>query len=108
MLATLFHTDRSPIHAMWNDLSTQIYDYLNHMTLADSVERYHTELARQRADALAKVLKEAGVVIYAQTPGAKGGYKEVKAENEAAAGGARPSGSGPRGRVVDADYEESR
>jgi len=49
MLATLFHTDRSPIHAMWNDLSTQIYDYLNHMTLADSVERYHAELARQRA-----------------------------------------------------------
>jgi hypothetical protein len=48
------------------------------------------------------------VVIYSQTPGAKGGYKEVKSESPSSSAGARPSGSGPRGRVVDADYEENR
>ena len=74
----------------------------------EALAKRDANLAKQRADELANVLKEAGVVIYSQTPGAKGGYKEVKTENQAAAGGARPSGSGPRGRVVDADYEESR
>ncbi|MGD8515302.1 MAG: molecular chaperone DnaK [Granulosicoccaceae bacterium] len=64
------------------------------------------ELAKQHADELAKLLKEAGVVIYAETPGAKGPYREVKTGEEQPSGG-RPSGSGPRGRVVDADYEES-
>lgn len=49
MLATLFHTDRSPIHAMWNDLSIQIYDYLNDISLATCVERYRAQLAQQRA-----------------------------------------------------------
>jgi molecular chaperone DnaK len=65
-------------------------------------------LAKQRSDALAEILKEAGAVLYAQTPGAKekGPYRHVKMEDEPPVGG-RPSGSGPRGRVVDADYEES-
>ncbi len=74
----------------------------------EALAKHDADLARQRADELAKVLKEAGVVIYAQTPGAKGGYKEVKTESPPSAPGARPSGSGPRGRVVDADYEDSR
>jgi molecular chaperone DnaK len=65
-------------------------------------------LATERAEELKKVLKEAGVVIYAQTPQA-GVYKETRAPEGTAAGGqARPSGSGPRGRVVDADYKETR
>jgi molecular chaperone DnaK len=63
-------------------------------------------LAKQRADALANILKEAGVSIYAQSPEAGNVYKEQKT-SEAPPSGARPSGSGPRGRVVDADYEES-
>ena len=62
--------------------------------------------ARQRADQLAEVLKEAGVTLYAQTPGAKAPYEEVKVGG-APEGGARPSGSGPRGKVVDADYQET-
>lgn len=65
------------------------------------------ELAKQRADDLAKLLKEAGVVIYAQTPGTEGPYKEVRTGQEQPSGQPRPSGSGPRGRVVDADYEEN-
>ena len=67
------------------------------------------ELAKQRGDALAEILKEAGAVIYGQTPREsekKGPYRYVKMGDEPPPGG-RPSGSGPRGRVVDADYEES-
>lgn len=64
-------------------------------------------LAKQRIEALEKVLKEAGVVVYAQTPGATGPYKEVKTDDETSSTGPRPSGSGSRGRVVDADYEET-
>ena len=66
------------------------------------------ELAKQRGEALAQILKEAGGVLYAQTPGEKekGPYRHVNMEGEPLSGG-RPSGSGPRGRVVDADYKES-
>ena len=73
----------------------------------EALTKRDAALAKQRADALAQVLKEAGVVIYSQRPGASGVYKEVKTERAAPAGEPRPSGSGPRGRVVDADYEES-
>jgi molecular chaperone DnaK len=66
------------------------------------------QLASEKAEALKKVLQEAGAVIYAQTPGAA--YKEHRypdgGEAEASSGEPRPSGSGPRGRVVDADYRE--
>ncbi|MBI3771950.1 MAG: molecular chaperone DnaK [Gammaproteobacteria bacterium] len=64
-------------------------------------------LATERAEQLKKVLKEAGVAIYAQTPQA-GVYKETRASQGTGSGGqARPSGSGSRGRVVDADYKET-
>jgi molecular chaperone DnaK len=66
-----------------------------------------TTLAKERAEALTKVLKEAGVSIYSQTPGAENVYKEHKADFDEPSAGARPSGSGSRGRVVDADYEET-
>jgi molecular chaperone DnaK len=66
-----------------------------------------TTLAKDRAEVLSKVLKEAGVSIYAQTPGAENVYKERKADFDEPAAGARPTGSGSRGRVVDADYEET-
>ena len=66
-------------------------------------------LATERAEELKKVLKEAGVAIYAQTPQAGTGvYQETREPQGTAAGAqARPSGSGPHGRVVDADYKES-
>jgi molecular chaperone DnaK len=71
-------------------------------------------LATERAEALKKVLQEAGAVIYAQAPGAPkaGPYAETpgpqaQPEVGAAGGEARPSGSGPRGRVVDAEYRET-
>jgi molecular chaperone DnaK len=74
----------------------------------EALTHHDADLAKQRADALAGLLKEAGTVIYAQTPGASGPYKHVKTEARSPSAEARPSGSGPRGRVVDADYEETR
>lgn len=67
-------------------------------------------LAAERAENLRKLVKEAGVVIYAQS-GTGGVYQERPypgPEVGAETGEPRPSGSGPRGRVVDADYRESR
>ena len=70
----------------------------------DAITKRDVRLAREKSEALEKVLKEAGVVIYAQTPEA-GPYKQVVVPP---AGEARPSGSGPRGKVVDAEYKEAR
>jgi len=69
----------------------------------DAITKRDVRLAREKSEALEKVLKEAGVVIYAQTPEA-GPYKQVVVPP---AGEARPSGSGPRGKVVDAEYKEA-
>jgi len=69
----------------------------------DAIARRDVKLAKEKREALEKVLKEAGVVIYAQTPEA-GPYKQVVVPP---AGEARPSGSGPRGKVVDAEYKEA-
>jgi molecular chaperone DnaK len=72
--------------------------------------RKDAQAATEKAETLKKLLKEAGVVIYAQTPG-EGPYKEVKYPGATpppgeSPGEARPSGSGPRGKVVDAEYKE--
>ena len=75
----------------------------------EALTRRDAQLATERAEALQKVLKEAGAVIYAQQPGAgvyaQTPYPGQQAETE---GEAKPSGSGPRGRVVDAEYKETR
>ena len=76
----------------------------------DACVRRDAAVASDKAEVLKKVLQEAGAVIYSQTPGAA--YKEHRypdaQADEAPGGDARPSGAGPRGRVVDADYKESR
>jgi molecular chaperone DnaK len=78
----------------------------------EALARRDAQLATERAETLQKVLKEAGAVIYSQTPGAgvyaQTPYPREKTEEGASAGEARPSGSGPRGRVVDAEYKEAR
>jgi len=68
--------------------------------------------ASEKAEALKKLLKEAGAVIYSQTQGS-GPYAETKFSGDTpppyeSTGEARPSGSGPRGKVVDAEYKEER
>ena len=60
---------------------------------------YHTLLGR-----------DAGVALYSQSPEApkSGAYAPHPYPDTSGAGvGEKPSGSGERGRVVDADYEES-
>jgi molecular chaperone DnaK len=71
----------------------------------DAIAKKDAKLAQEKSDLLRRVLKEAGAVIYAQQPGA-GVFKETVVPPPG--GEARPSGSGPRGRVVDAEYKESR
>lgn len=74
-------------------------------------------LASERAEALKKLLKEAGVALYAQSGQAQKGqpYTETRWEGpepppniNAPSGEPRPSGSGPRGKVVDAEYHENK
>ena len=63
------------------------------------------------ADELEKVIREAGTVIYSQSSEApkSGPYAHQAAPDISGAGGdAKPSGACPRGKVVDADYTESR
>jgi molecular chaperone DnaK len=66
-------------------------------------------LAAERAEVLKKALKEGGTILYAQTPGAyqaRPGPQPPPTVGQTS-GAARPSGAGPRGRVVDADYKET-
>jgi len=82
----------------------------------DALLRKDVALAGERAEALKKVLKEAGAVLYTQSGQAnKGGpYAETRWEGptpqpkvETSGDKARPSGSGPRGKVVDAEFHEN-
>jgi molecular chaperone DnaK len=76
----------------------------------EAITQHDATLASQRAEALEKVIKEAGAAVYAQSAGApkSGAYAQHAAPDTSGAGGeAKPSGSGPRGKVVDADYTES-
>jgi molecular chaperone DnaK len=59
----------------------------------EAMARKDAAAAKDKAEALGKLLKEAGAVIYAQQPDA-GVYRETKVP--------------PGARVVDADYRESR
>jgi molecular chaperone DnaK len=83
----------------------------------DALLKKEVAIATERADKLKKILQEAGAVLYSQTGQAgKGGpYAETRWEgpepppNVGAPGGEpRPSGSGPRGKVVDAEYKENK
>ena len=61
--------------------------------------------ASERADALRAVLQEAGAALYARaTAAGPTPPPHVGPEGDEP----RPSGAGPRGRVVEAEYEESR
>ena len=88
-------------------------------TLRDTKEallKKDAETASARADELKKVLKEAGASLYSQSgQAAKGGpYAETRWQGAQAPGGhgndAPPSsgGAAPRGKVVDAEFRESK
>ncbi|HEX8011096.1 MAG TPA: molecular chaperone DnaK [Casimicrobiaceae bacterium] len=65
----------------------------------EAIGKKDARMAKEQADELRKVLKEAGTMIYAQQPGA-GVYKQTVVPP--------PAGSPPSDRVVDAEYKESR
>ncbi|HXG52458.1 MAG TPA: molecular chaperone DnaK [candidate division Zixibacteria bacterium] len=70
--------------------------------LREALARRDATLATERSEALKRLLQEAGAALYAGVSA-----REARAESGPATGEARPSGSGPRGRVVDAEYKES-
>jgi molecular chaperone DnaK len=75
----------------------------------EAVTKKDAPLAAERAEVLKKALQEGGTILYAQTPGAykaSSGSQPPPTVGEAG-GEARPSGAGPHGRVVDADYKET-
>ena len=71
----------------------------------DAVSQKDAARAREKSEVLRKLLKEAGVVIYSQQPGA-GVYKE----HVVTPPGGEPPGRGPaaHAKVVDAEYKENR
>lgn len=76
----------------------------------EALNKHDAELATKCAEELEKVIREAGVTIYSASPEApsSGPYAPHAAPDMRSAGGeAKPTGSGPRGKVVDADYTET-
>lgn len=74
-----------------------------------AVNQHDVDLATQCADELEKVIRSAGALIYSQSPEAptSGPYAPHAGPDLSGAGGeAKPTGSGHRGKVVDADYTE--
>jgi molecular chaperone DnaK len=71
----------------------------------EAVRKKDAASAKERTEALRNLLKEAGVVIYAQSPEApkRGAYAETKWP-----GGEAEAGAGPGARVVDAEFRESK
>ncbi|NMF87687.1 molecular chaperone DnaK [Aromatoleum petrolei] len=73
----------------------------------DALGRRDVAAVKERVEALRKVLKEAGTMLYVQTqPPGSGPYQETRYTPPGGSGGSGPSGgaTGPGGRVVDADY----
>jgi molecular chaperone DnaK len=71
----------------------------------EALSKRDATVATMKAEALKAVLQEVGKSLYAQAPeGAPQPQPEVGPET----GEARASGSGPGGRVVDAEYKESQ
>lgn len=62
------------------------------------------DLATSKAEALKTVLQEVGKVVYAQASGAE---PHPRPDVGSGTGEARPTGAGPRGKVVDAEFKES-
>lgn len=70
----------------------------------EALNKRDAMLASQKADALKVVLQEAGQALYAQAPQPG---PQPRPDVGAPTGEARPTGSGPGGRVVDAEYREA-
>jgi molecular chaperone DnaK len=67
----------------------------------EAVAKRDASSAKQKADALSRILQEVGKEVYAQAGG-----PGSQPSSEAPPSGAHPTGGGPGGRVVDAEYRE--
>jgi molecular chaperone DnaK len=71
----------------------------------EAVARRDAAVATEHSEVLKRLLQEAGAAMYAQAPQAG---PQPRPDTGAASGAARPTGPGPSGRVVDAEYREAR
>jgi molecular chaperone DnaK len=71
----------------------------------EAVAKRDAGSATARAETLKRVLQEAGAAMYAQAPQAS---PQPRPDTGTVTGEARPTGPGPSGRVVDAEYREAR
>jgi molecular chaperone DnaK len=81
----------------------------------EALGRKDVALATERAEALKKVLKEAGATLYTQSSQApkEGPYAETRwqgatAQNQGGSAQTGSGGAGPHARVVDAEYRENK
>ena len=70
--------------------------------IREALSKRDAALATERSEALKRILQEAGAALYADV--SQAGREPQPASSPS--GEARPTGSGPRGRVVDAEYKE--
>ena len=71
----------------------------------EALAKRNADLASERAEALKVTLQEAGQALYAQAPESG---PHPPPDVGAPSGEARPTGSGPAGRVVDAEFKEGK
>ena len=75
----------------------------------EAVSARNADEAMAKAEELSKVLQEVGAALYASTEGSQTTTSEPHPEPGVGEGSGepRPSGSGPRGKVVDAEFREN-
>ncbi len=88
---------------MTDDLRLKVNTALGETRQA--LSQRNAALATEKAEALKTLLQEVGKAVYAQAPE---GQPHPRPDVGEESGTARPSGSGPGGRVVDAEYTESQ
>ena len=71
--------------------------------LREAISKRDAALATERSEALKRLLQEAGAGLYSGAPQAGQGPRPDAGPST---GEARPTGAGPGGRVVDAEYKE--
>ena len=88
------------------EVKKQIEDALREMR--ETLAKKDPERVAPLIGKLKKALEQGGAVIYSQTPGAyRAQPRPQPPPRVEEPGEARPSGAGPRGRVVDAEYKET-
>jgi molecular chaperone DnaK len=88
------------------EVKKQIEDALR--DTREALAKKDSDLVAQRAGKLKKALEQGGTIIYSQTPGAYQSRPGPQPTPQTGTSGeARPSGEGPHGRVVDAEYKET-